>query len=131
MVLNHWLNPQPKVRPHFGYGLEDATIIKFMRINLHRDLTLSELSQSVGLSRSHIFHLFKTESLPPPMQYLKALRMQTACELLLTTDLNIKQIMLEVGIKDESHFVRDFKRAYGVTPTEYRSQLTSRRVKTD
>ena len=105
------------------------TIIEFMRANLHRELTLSELSRSVGLSQSHIFYLFKNDSLPPPMQYLKALRMQTACELLETTDQNIKRIMLEVGIKDESHFVRDFKHSYGMTPTQYRSQLASREVK--
>jgi AraC-like DNA-binding protein len=100
-----------------------------MRANLHQELTLRELSRSVGLSQSHIFYLFKNDSLPPPMQYLKALRMQSACELLETTDLSIKQIMLEVGIKDESHFVRDFKRTYGVTPAQYRAQLASREVK--
>ena len=104
-------------------------IIEFMRSNLHREMTLGELSQSVGLSRSNIFYLLKNDSLPPPMKYLKALRMQSACELLETTDLNIKRIMLEVGIKDESHFVRDFKRAYGMTPTQYRSQLASRELK--
>ena len=100
-----------------------------MRANLHRELTLDELSQSVGLSRSHIFYLFKTETLPPPMQYLKALRMLTACELLRTTDLTIKQVMLEVGIRDESHFVRDFKREYGMTPKQYRAQLASGQIK--
>ena len=75
-------------------------IIEFMRANLHRELTLNELSQSVGLSQSHICYLFKNDSLPPPMQYLKALRMQSAGELLETTGLNIKQIMLEVGMRD-------------------------------
>ena len=65
------------------------------------------------------------------MQYLKALRMQTACELLETTDLSIKQIMLGVGIRDESHFVRDFKRKYGMTPTQYRAQFVPSQIERD
>lgn len=48
--------------------------------------------------------------------------MQDATTLLVTTFLSIKEIIAQVGFKDESHFVRDFKRIYGVTPTEYRKQ---------
>jgi AraC-like DNA-binding protein len=40
--------------------------------------------------------------------------------LLTTTFLSVKQIVRRVGLTDESHFVRDFKRSYGVTPGEYR-----------
>jgi AraC-like DNA-binding protein len=46
--------------------------------------------------------------------------MQRAKQLVETTFLNVKQIMCELGINDESHFVRDFKRTYGMTITEYR-----------
>jgi len=48
--------------------------------------------------------------------------MQDAANLLVATFLSVKEIIARVGFTDESHFVRDFKRIYGVTPTEYRKQ---------
>ena len=46
--------------------------------------------------------------------------MKEAAVLLSTTFLSVKEIMARVGFSDESHFVRDFKKIYGMTPTEYR-----------
>jgi AraC-like DNA-binding protein len=63
---------------------------------------------------------FKLETGMTPAQHLKSLRIQKAKELLEGTFLNVKQIMMEVGINDESHFVRDFNERYGLPPTEYR-----------
>lgn len=36
--------------------------------------------------------------------------------------MSVKEIIARVGFTDESHFVKNFKRIYGVTPTEYRKQ---------
>jgi predicted transposase len=47
--------------------------------------------------------------------------MQQAAILLTTTFLSVKEIVRRVGLTDESHFVRDFKRLYGMTPSEYRN----------
>ena len=47
--------------------------------------------------------------------------MQQAATLLTTTFLSVKEIVRRVGLTDESHFVRDFKRLYGMTPSEYRN----------
>jgi transcriptional regulator GlxA family with amidase domain len=40
--------------------------------------------------------------------------------LLESSFLSVKQIMTEVGIRDESHFVKDFYATYGLSPTRYR-----------
>jgi AraC-like DNA-binding protein len=42
--------------------------------------------------------------------------------LLETTDRSVKEIRAEIGVEDESHFFRDFKRAYGLTPAQYRAR---------
>jgi AraC-like DNA-binding protein len=46
--------------------------------------------------------------------------MHDAATLLTSTFLTVKEIMVRVGFSDESHFVRYFKRSYGMTPTQYR-----------
>jgi AraC-like DNA-binding protein len=57
--------------------------------------------------------------------------MEHAKRLLETTFLSVKQVMTEVGATDESHFVRDFKAHYGVSPTRFRLGLPSIHPKTN
>jgi transcriptional regulator GlxA family with amidase domain len=102
--------------------------IALMESQHHSNLSLEEVARSVNLSLSRLGHLFKIEIGTPPAQYLKSLRLEHAKELLETSLLNIKQIISIVGIKDKSNFTREFKRAYGLTPTQYRvTHLNARR----
>jgi AraC-like DNA-binding protein len=56
------------------------------------------------------------------MQYHKELRLEKAGQLLEGLSLTIKQIRLEVGYQDHSHFFRDFKKHFGMTPSQYRAR---------
>ena len=98
-------------------------VIKFMEVYLDRPLSLNDLARSVNLSPWRLSHIFKSETRTPPLQYLRTLRMQQARVLLETTFLSVKQIMTEVGVRDGSHFVRDFKTVYGLSPTRYRQSF--------
>jgi transcriptional regulator GlxA family with amidase domain len=98
-------------------------VIKFMEVYLDRPLSLNDLARSVNLSPWRLSHIFKSETRTPPLQYLRTLRMQQAKVLLETTFLSVKQIMTEVGVRDGSHFVRDFKTTYGLSPTRYRQSF--------
>ena len=79
------------------------------------------MAESVNLSAPYFCYLFKSITGVPPAKYLKGLRMQQAATLLTTTFLSVKEIVRRVGLTDESHFVRDFKRLYGHTPSNYRN----------
>ena len=100
-------------------------VISLMNDNPHQKLTLNELARSVNLSPTRLHHLFKAELNDSPARYLKWLRMQQAKELLETTPLSVKEIAHRVGVKDASHFVRDFETACGLTPTRYRAHYLS------
>jgi two-component system, response regulator YesN len=100
-------------------------VISLMKKDLRQELTLDEMSRAVNVTPSHLCRLFKAEIGGPPARYFKQLRMQKAREMLETTPLSVKEIMSGVGILDESHFVRDFKLAYGLPPGKYRAQYIS------
>src|SRR3569832_1954625 len=84
---------------------------------------ISALSVLVNLSPSRFRHLFKQETGTTPAQYLKDMRLVNAEKMLRTTFLTIKQILEQVGIASNAHFVRDFRRKYGTTPTTYRRTI--------
>src|SRR6266404_5145648 len=75
-----------------------------------------KLARMVKLSPSHLRRLFKTATQNTPAQYLKAIRMQAAANVLSTEFLGIKEVMKLVGINNRSHFESDFKERYGIPP---------------
>ena len=100
-------------------------VIRFMDSNLHRKLTLDALARTAYISTSRLRHSFKAEVGLTPAQYLQRLRMERAKELLETTRLSVKEIRSRVGISGDSHFVNDFRRAFGVPPARYRASRVS------
>jgi transcriptional regulator GlxA family with amidase domain len=91
-----------------------------MRRDLRARRTLNDMARAVNLTSFHFCHLFKAETGSSPARYLKALRLERARELLETTSLNVKEIRVLVGLNDESHFARDFRATYGLTPQQHR-----------
>ena len=95
-------------------------VITLMEHDLDRHLSAADLAKEVNLSPWRLCHIFKTETHVSLRQYRRTLRMERARILLETSFLSVKEIMTEVGVSDESHFVRDFKSAYGMPPTTFR-----------
>jgi transcriptional regulator GlxA family with amidase domain len=100
-------------------------IQQMMQDNLHREMSLGKFARFVNLSVWRFCHVFRSEVGISPIQYLRSLRMDKAKQLLESSFLSIKEIGHLVGLKDESHFVRDFKKAYGLSPKCYRTLFNS------
>lgn len=94
-----------------------------MREDVRGELSLSEFAQSVNLSVWRLCHIFKSDVGMPPIRYLRLLRMERAKDLLESSFLSVKEIAFQVGLNDESHFVRDFKSTYGFSPALYRTHF--------
>ena len=99
------------------------TVIALMKEHLQQDWPASRWARVVNISPSRLHQLFKDETGLPPARYLRLLRMERAKKLLETSYLSVKEVMARVGLADESHFVRDFKRSYGCTPAKYRERF--------
>ncbi len=95
--------------------------VLFMESNCHRKLHLRHIAASVGISRSRLSALFLAQLDVSPMRLLKTIRMQQARALLQSSSLSVKEIAAHVGFNDISHFVRDFSRLYGKSPTTIRN----------
>ena len=97
--------------------------IDFMSANLHQRFLVSELAVLTNLSARQFSRLFRDQTGRSPGKYLRTLRMDRASRLLATTLMSVKQVMAMVGYTDKSDFTRDFRVAFGLTPSAYRQNF--------
>jgi AraC family transcriptional regulator, arabinose operon regulatory protein len=88
--------------------------VKFMRADPSQ--SADELAARLKLSPSRLRHLFKAGVGVSLGQYLRRLRLLRARWLLETSGLTVTKAMAEVGWADESHFRRDFKARFSLSP---------------
>jgi len=97
--------------------------------NLKHDWTVEEMAALTGITLSHFRIVFRASLDMSPASFLKKIRLEKARHLLETTYDQVSQIGIDVGIPNDSHFARDFKQKYGLTPTEHRRQFQENRQK--
>ncbi len=85
---------------------------------------VEQLTSKLGISKIKCYRLFKDHLQQSPSDILIKLRLEKACHLLLTQNLNISEISFECGYKDPKYFSRLFKKHYNVTPKVYKEQNT-------
>lgn len=94
--------------------------------DIKEPVTVAALAQSLNLSPSRFAHLFTKEMGVSPIRYLHTQRMVRARLLLEQTFLTVKEVMVEVGCSDPSHFARDFQKFHGLPPTQWRAAIRAR-----
>lgn len=90
---------------------------------LQHQWTIEEMAEIVQLSVPHFQKLFKVNTGMSPLAFLHDLGLEKAREYLETTFWQIQEVRIKVGFLDDSHFTRDFKKKYDVSPKEYRAQF--------
>lgn len=85
-----------------------------------RDIRLDDLAHETGRSRFQVNRAFQAATGMPPHRYLTNIRLERARTLLAAGD-SPAEVAAAVGFADQSHLIRRFKAAYGVTPGRFRS----------
>lgn len=88
--------------------------------NYSQPITLSDIANEMHLAPAYFSSLFSKTAGCTFVHYLNAFRLNYSRQLLITTDKSITQICFECGFSSLSHFLREFKTHYRVTPTEYK-----------
>ncbi|UVI29481.1 helix-turn-helix domain-containing protein [Paenibacillus spongiae] len=113
-------------------------VIAYIHRHIYDPLPLSRLANHVAYSPYHFSRLFKERMGLSPLYYVSSLRLQKAKDLLLQTNLSVRDIGLEIGQQSLGTFTTRFTERVGVTPSEFRnssqhasSQLLSLKRLTD
>jgi len=88
-------------------------------------LTVDDMAAAACLSRAHFSRQFRRAFGESPHAYLLSRRLERAATLLRGTDYSVADICMQVGLTSVGSFTSSFTRAYGLTPTSYRSSFPS------
>ena len=86
-----------------------------------KNLTLSDISQEVQLSKSYLNTIFKTQTGKSPVEFFIHLKMQEACKLLKSGQMYVYEAAAALGYEDQYYFSRIFKKVVGVSPRDYQN----------
>jgi len=100
-----------------------AQIQFWLRTNLSSELSLAELAEQFGLSQRSFTRRFKMATGMRATEYWQQLRIETAKDLLASSNLSIQEISYHVGYQDQGHLTRLFKQNLALTPKDYRAMV--------
>lgn len=98
-------------------------VLEFIRENLHRDLSLSDLAGLAGLSRFHFARAFKRTTGFSPYQFILSARVERAKASLAESDKSMLEISQSLGFGNQGQFAAAFRKLVGATPSQFRRGL--------
>jgi AraC family transcriptional regulator len=94
-------------------------VLDYMRANLGRDLTITELAAVANMSPHHFSLRFKRSIGVAPHQWVVRTRVREARRLLRVRSMSVAEVALSLGFSNQSHFTAVFRRLTGTTPKRY------------
>lgn len=96
--------------------------ISFINSNFEKKITLDELANISGYSKSRFINVFSKTTGITPIKFINKIRLSCAAELLASDNQSISETAFACGFDDSLYFSRAFKNAYGISPSEFKKR---------
>ena len=97
-------------------------VISYIKTNIDKNLTVKALAEITGFCERRFRQVFINITGVQPKKYIESLRMDMAEELLKNTSFSVGEISYKLGYSSQFHFCNAFRKAHGISPTEYRKK---------
>ena len=94
--------------------------LNYIKSNISNRITVTELTEIIGVSQPYLFRIFKDRFSKSPKQYIDDSKLTYAKKLLKETDMTVTQVAISVGFSDVLSFSKVFSTKTGVSPQNYR-----------
>lgn len=123
-------NESASLIPSAGHkSKESATVRRYIDSHFKEPITLDLLADVVHINKFHMAHNFTRDYGISPINYLLSLRLRESRLLLQSTNYSMAQIARIVGFSSACYFSQVFKKASGISPSEYRADILSHKNK--
>lgn len=116
----------PQAMPTLAKGDKSKYVLEAMNyIAEHysdNDISITPIARSLGVSESHLSHVFKKETSYTIVNYLTQYRIHTAMKLLQDCRYKVYEVAEMVGYRDVAYFGSTFKKLTGMSPSEYQDR---------
>jgi len=121
VLLGHYAEIKLQL-PRLGKETQAVCLIKeYLQANFSSQISLDQLVKITNLNRFYLIRVFRQAVGMPPYTYLNQIRIRKA-KALLVQGYAIAEVANAVGMSDQSHLNRHFKKIVGVTPGQYCSR---------
>lgn len=103
----------------------------YIGANYQEDLSIKQIAKDMHYSEPYFSKLFARCFQRNFVTYLTDYRMQVARDMLQSPLASIKEISAAVGFSDSNYFSKVFRKAYGVSPSDYRRMLYTQAKETE
>ena len=112
------VDAKPLLPPPLDHRLRAA--ITLMREHVCEKMAIDEIASRVGLSRAHLFTLFRDQLNTTPQVFWSAVRVEEAMRRLIAEGASLTSVAMDLGFSAPSNFSRFFKEHTGVSPSTFR-----------
>ncbi len=119
-LLSYFLTKADTSKINVEHDKKISYIISYIEKNLHRQISLEELSSLLHLHKNYFVRYFKAATGFTPNAFINDRRIKLAQKLLLDENISIGDVSTLTGFKDPCYFSRYFKKKTGMHPTLYR-----------
>lgn len=111
-----------RVSGHYRYDAEIREARAYIQTHFpDAELSLQQVANHVGYSPNHFSTIFSQETGETLVGYLTKVRLEQARRMLVETDLKLRDIAERCGYSEAQYFSYQFKKRYGMPPSEYRA----------
>lgn len=102
-------------------------VVDYIERNIKKGISLEDVANHVNISTYYLSKIFKKEMGVNFITYITDRKMQLAKEMLVTTDIPVLNIALDLAYNEANYFSKAFKKKTGYTPSEYREKFSKRK----
>lgn len=128
MFLHIFKHQQNEMTHHYtktNAEIYREAAVKYIHSNIHTALSVTELTEFLGVSQPYLFKLFKTKFQMSPKEYISKQKLNQAQLLLKETSLTVTLVANSVGFQDVLSFSKFFKSKTGLSPQRYRNTIST------